>query len=182
MMTTNLFVIANVKQLRTGGSVRILLSFFRKYWSVGVLNSAIFYGFHNRIEFGTILEGLRNFWGEGLNLPQTPTSWYATDSKDSVPPSNDPTRWSLGQSVRRQIRNPYLLLGYFRLISDFELTEQTISPAAWQLKAVCVLPHTAFICSVLLAECRATVYPNTIKRLILPKFYLFSNWYTSELS
>ena len=28
MMTTNLFVIANVKQLRTGGSFRILLPFF----------------------------------------------------------------------------------------------------------------------------------------------------------
>jgi len=28
MMTTNLFVIANVKQLRTGGSFRILLFFF----------------------------------------------------------------------------------------------------------------------------------------------------------
>jgi len=28
MMTTNLFVIANVKQLRTGGSFRISLSFF----------------------------------------------------------------------------------------------------------------------------------------------------------
>jgi len=27
-MTTNLFVIANVKQLRTGGSFRILLPFF----------------------------------------------------------------------------------------------------------------------------------------------------------
>ena len=40
MMTTNLFVIANVKQLRTGGSFRILLSFFRTSWGVGVLNSA----------------------------------------------------------------------------------------------------------------------------------------------
>jgi len=29
MMTTDLFVIANVKQLRTGGSFRILLPFFR---------------------------------------------------------------------------------------------------------------------------------------------------------
>jgi len=29
MMTTNLFVIANVKQLRTGGSFRILLPFFQ---------------------------------------------------------------------------------------------------------------------------------------------------------
>jgi len=31
MMTTNLFVIANVKQLRTGGSFRILLPFFRTF-------------------------------------------------------------------------------------------------------------------------------------------------------
>ena len=60
MMTTNLCVIANVKQLRTGGSFRILLSFFRTSW--GVLNSVILNSFHNRFEFGTILEGLRNFW------------------------------------------------------------------------------------------------------------------------
>jgi len=40
MMTINLFVIANVKQLRTGGSCRILLPFFRTSWGVGVLNSA----------------------------------------------------------------------------------------------------------------------------------------------
>ena len=62
-MTTNLFVIANVKQLRTGGSFRILLSFFRTSRGVGVLNSATFNNFHNRFEFGTILEGLRNFGG-----------------------------------------------------------------------------------------------------------------------
>ena len=42
MMTTNLFVIVNVKQLRTGGSFRIILPFFRTSWGVGVLNSAIF--------------------------------------------------------------------------------------------------------------------------------------------
>jgi len=42
MMTTNLFVIVNVKQLRTGGSFRISLSFFLTSWGVGVLNSAIF--------------------------------------------------------------------------------------------------------------------------------------------
>ena len=71
MMTTNLFVIANVKQLRTGGSFRILLPFFsRTCWGVGVLNSAIFNSFHNRVEFGTILEGLRNFGGgEGRLKP-----------------------------------------------------------------------------------------------------------------
>ena len=41
-MTTNLFVIVNVKQLWTGGSFRILLPFFRISWGAGVLNSAIF--------------------------------------------------------------------------------------------------------------------------------------------
>jgi len=61
MMTTNLFVITNVKQLRTDGSFRILLPFFRTSWGVGVLNSAICNNFHYRAEFGTILEGLWNF-------------------------------------------------------------------------------------------------------------------------
>ena len=64
MMTTNLFVFVNVK-LRTDGSFRILLSFFGTSWGVGFLNSAIFNSFHNRVEFGTILEGLRNFRGGG---------------------------------------------------------------------------------------------------------------------
>ena len=72
MMTTNLFVIANVKQLRTGGSFRILLPFFRTSWGVGVLNSSIFNSFHNRIELGNILECLRNFGGEGFETPKTP--------------------------------------------------------------------------------------------------------------
>jgi len=76
MMTTNLFVTANVKQLRTDGSFRILLPFFQPSWCVGVLNSAIFNSFHNRVEFGTILKGLRNFGGGGLN-PHNPP-WYAT--------------------------------------------------------------------------------------------------------
>ena len=65
-MATNLFVIANVKQLRTGGSLRILLPFFRTCWSFGALNSAIFSSFHNRVEFDTILEALRNFGGGGV--------------------------------------------------------------------------------------------------------------------
>jgi len=74
MIPTNLFVISNVKQLRTDGSFRMLLPFFRTFWGVDFLNSAIFYGFHNRVEFGTILEGLRNFGGGGL----IPTPRYAT--------------------------------------------------------------------------------------------------------
>jgi len=65
MMTTSLFVIANVNQLRTGGSFRILLPFFRTFRGVGILNSAIFNSFHNRVKFGTILEDLRNFGGGG---------------------------------------------------------------------------------------------------------------------
>jgi hypothetical protein len=40
-MITNLFVIANVQQLRTG-SFRILLPSFRKSWGVGIKNTAIF--------------------------------------------------------------------------------------------------------------------------------------------
>ena len=62
MLTTNLFVIANVKQLRTGGSFKILLPFFRISWGVGVPNSA-FFMFSNWVEFGTILGVLRNFGG-----------------------------------------------------------------------------------------------------------------------
>ena len=63
-MTANLFVIANVKQLRTDGSFRIVLPFFfRTSCNFGVPNSAIFNSFHNRFDFGTILEGLPNFRG-----------------------------------------------------------------------------------------------------------------------
>ena len=78
-MTTNLFVIANAKQLRTDGSFRILLPFYRTSWGVGVLNSAIFISFHKRVEFGTILEGLRNF-GEGGGF-EPPNLRYATGNR-----------------------------------------------------------------------------------------------------
>jgi len=74
MVTTNLFVIANVKQLRTDGSFRTLLPFFRTSLGVGVLNSTNFNSFHNRVEFGTILEGLRNFGRAGFEPSQTPPS------------------------------------------------------------------------------------------------------------
>jgi len=73
-MTTNLFVIANVKQLRTDGSFRILLPFYRTSWGVGILNSTNCNSFHNRVEFGTILEGLQNFFlgGGGFDHPNPP--------------------------------------------------------------------------------------------------------------
>jgi len=68
-MTTNLFIIANVKQLRTDGNFRILLPFFHTSWSIDILNSAIFNSFYNRVEFGRILEDLQNFEGGDLNTP-----------------------------------------------------------------------------------------------------------------
>ena len=71
-MTANLFVIANVKQLRTDGSFRILLPSSRTSWGVDDLNSAIFNSYHNWVEFGTILEGLRNFGGFEHPKPSLP--------------------------------------------------------------------------------------------------------------
>jgi len=78
-MTTNLFVIANVKQSRTGGSFRILLLFFPNILVCWRLNSAIFKSFHNRIDFGTILVALGISGVGGLNPPKiAPTPRYAT--------------------------------------------------------------------------------------------------------
>ena len=77
MMISNLFVIASVKQMRTGGSFGILLPFLQTSWGAGVLNSTIFNSFHNRIKFGMILEGLRNFGGGVKPLSKPPR--YATD-------------------------------------------------------------------------------------------------------
>ena len=83
-MTTNSFAIANVKQMLSGGSFRILLPFSRTSRGVGVPNSAIFNGFHNRVEFGTILEGLRNF-GElkppSLGTPPTMCPFFIKTTK-----------------------------------------------------------------------------------------------------
>jgi len=63
-----------MKKIANLGSFRILLPFSRTSWGVGVLNSSIFNSFRYRIEFGTILKGLRNFGvGGGGERPQTPT-------------------------------------------------------------------------------------------------------------
>ena len=77
MMTTNLFVIANVKQLRTGGSFRILLSFFRTSWCVGVLNSAIF-KFSKSGWVWQDFGGPSEFRGVGVEPPPKPPPRYAT--------------------------------------------------------------------------------------------------------
>ena len=88
-MTANLFVIANVKQLRTDGSFRILLPFSRTSWGVGVLNFSNFLRFHNPVDFGTILEGLRNFGGGGGKPPHPNTTpsvrhWVNTRNERSL--------------------------------------------------------------------------------------------------
>ena len=68
MMTTNLIVVANTKQLRT-----LVLEFYCLFSEhLGGLASQIqqfLTVFTNRVEFGTILEGLQNFTGGGLNTP-----------------------------------------------------------------------------------------------------------------
>ena len=87
MMITNLFVIANVKQLRTQVVLEFYCLFFRISWDVGVLNSAIFNSFHSRVEFGMILEGLLNFGG-GLN-PSTPPPRYANVSRHFLAYANN---------------------------------------------------------------------------------------------
>jgi len=83
MTTTNLFVIANVEQLRTWVVLELYCLFFRTSWGVGFLNSAIFNSFHNRVEFGSILEGLRNFGGGGFEPPKPPSvrHWYTVKYK-----------------------------------------------------------------------------------------------------
>ena len=78
-MTTNLFITANVKQWRTQVVLEFYCLFSEHLEGVGVLKSAIFNSFHNRVEFVTILEGLRNFVGGGFEHPKIPPR-YATDS------------------------------------------------------------------------------------------------------
>ena len=85
MMTTNLFVISNVKQLRTDCSFRILLPFLQTSWGIDVLNSAVFNSFHNRVECDTILEGRRNFGGGGRGFATPPSvrHWYYVYHKNA---------------------------------------------------------------------------------------------------
>jgi len=66
----NLFVTVNVKQLRTGGSFRILQPFFQISWDVVNLNSAIFISFHNWVDFGGPSEFVGG--GGGFLTSQTP--------------------------------------------------------------------------------------------------------------
>ena len=67
--------------MRTGGSfIEFYCLFSEHLGGVGVLNSAIFNSFHNRGEFGTILEGLRNFRGVEYPTPSPPLSTPLDDT------------------------------------------------------------------------------------------------------
>ena len=79
MTTTNLFAIANVKQLQTYVVLEFYCLFSEHLGGVCFLNSAIVNSFHNGVEFGTILEDLGNFGGGGVEPPKPPLSRYATD-------------------------------------------------------------------------------------------------------
>ena len=80
MMTTNLFVIANVKELRTYLVLEFYCLFFRTSWCVGVLNSAIFLTvFTIGLSLARFFGGPSEFRGGGLNT-LTPPPGYATDS------------------------------------------------------------------------------------------------------
>ena len=90
MMTTSFFLIANVKQLRTGVSFRMLLSFFPNILGCWCLKFSNFNSFHNRVEFGTILKDLRNFGGRGVepqkHSPPTPLGTPLGTGEDEAVP------------------------------------------------------------------------------------------------
>jgi len=65
MIKTNLFVIANAKQLQADGSFRILLS-FSQYLLALSYKFNCFKNFYIRGEFAKILVGLRNLGVVGL--------------------------------------------------------------------------------------------------------------------
>jgi len=135
MMTTNLFVIANVKQLRTGESFRILLPFFRASWDVGVLNSVILNSFHNRVEFDTILTafgisgGGQCVWTPPTNHPPLPQ--YA--NVDTQPTANNEkykdlntSKYVLTQFQKRKW-NPFLNPWAQRLTGRYGMDHGTVS-------------------------------------------------------
>ena len=72
-MTTNLFAIVNVKQLRTYAVLEFYCLFFRTSWGCWRPKfSILFNTFHNRIEFATIFWRVFGISGGGLNIRKPP--------------------------------------------------------------------------------------------------------------
>ena len=79
MMTTNWFVIANVKHLRTYAVLNFYCLFSRTSWCVGVLNSAIFLtAFTIWLSLARFFGGPSEFRGGGFEHPKLPLPRYAT--------------------------------------------------------------------------------------------------------
>ena len=66
------------------GTCKKMVFYFCHSGGVGILNSAIFNSFHNWVQFGMILEGLRNFGG-GVNTPPPVCHWLSGLISDPVP-------------------------------------------------------------------------------------------------
>ena len=75
-MTTNLFAIANVKQMRTYVVLEFYCLFFRTSWCVGILNSAIFLTvFTVGLNLARFFVGPSEFLGGGMfEHPKPPLS------------------------------------------------------------------------------------------------------------
>jgi len=78
MMSAKLFVVANVKQLRTLVVLEFYCLFSERLGGVGVHNSAFFTVFTIGLSLARFLEGLRNFGGGGGFEPTKPPPRYAT--------------------------------------------------------------------------------------------------------
>jgi len=75
-MITNLFAIANVKQMRTYVDLEFYCFFFRKSWCVGVINSAIFEQFSQSVwVWQDFLVGFRKFGGGRSVEHPKPLPW-----------------------------------------------------------------------------------------------------------
>ena len=73
-MTTNLFAIANVKQLRTYVVLEFYCLFSPTSWCVGILNSAIFLTvFTIGLSLARFFVGPSEFRGGVLNTPNPPS-------------------------------------------------------------------------------------------------------------
>ena len=128
------------------GSFRILLPFFWTSWAVGVLNSAIFNSFHSRVEFGTILEGLRNFGGGRV---WTPPPRYVTVSKRSNLSTYDAARPQTTLHVKVQ-RSPkpcnFSATHFWQIKSDSSDTKAWLCMVLSDTRRLSVDTTVYFIC------------------------------------
>ena len=98
----------------------MLLPFFQTSWDDGVVHSAIFNSFHNLVEFGTILEDLRNFGGRGFKPPTPPR--YATATRLFSKTFNPCSHFRKRDPVLRPFKTPSQITGLYIPNSTFLAT------------------------------------------------------------